>query len=266
MLCEKATTKSLLHGACSLDSIPSDFRIFLQRIGNSLCCRFRLSGRAGGLMLGVLLLWHPFVCAVDEDGQAWVGLFTEGRFVPDGHFGWWAEGQTRWRDYGETYQQFILRPALSYWFDDKSSAWLGYAFSRTFPDNGPVDEHRSWIGFMHYFPEVNSLSLILRARLEQRWFDTGNDVGHRFRQMIRLTYPIGGRPDLLWVLRDEIFFNLNSTDYGARSGFEQNRGFGGVAIYFRPKTRLEVGYMNIFGRGRPDTMDHVLATNLYLKF
>jgi hypothetical protein len=85
--------------------------------------------------------------------------------------------------------------------------------------------------------------------------------------MARLTYPIAGRSDLLYVLRDEIFFNLNDTEYGALSGFEQNRVFAGAAIFPRPKTRLEIGYMNIFSRGRPaNQMDHVLATNLFLKF
>ncbi len=216
----------------------------------------------------LLLSWSAKpVSAADEDGQIWIGWFNEGTFKFNDNVGWWLEGQTRWRDVGETYHQFLVRPALGYWFDDSSAAWVGYAYSRVFNDDGPRGEHRSWIGYNFYWPGIKPLSVILRTRLEQRWFDRSNEVGHRIRQLVRVSHPIAGLRNVDWVLRNETFFYLNNTDFGALQGYEDNRAFIGIAIHRHDKSRMEFGYMNKFGRGRPnDTIDHIIAASLYMKF
>ena len=69
---------------------------------------------------------------------------------------------------------------------------------------------------------------------------------------------------------DELFFNLNNTDWGADSGFAQNRFFGGVGWKFDTKGRIkaEAGYLNQFidKMSGDDTMNHIFFVTLFLNF
>ena len=72
------------------------------------------------------------------------------------------------------------------------------------------------------------------------------------------------------IFSPEAFFDLNDTDWGADSGFAQNRFFAGLAWKFDPEwhTTVEVGYLNQFLRDRSDddSMNHILSMNLFLDF
>ena len=67
---------------------------------------------------------------------------------------------------------------------------------------------------------------------------------------------------------DEVFLNLNDTDWGAESGLDRNRIFAGIG--WKPKSmpylKGEVGYLNQL-IDRPSgihRMDHLLSLNLFL--
>jgi hypothetical protein len=51
-------------------------------------------------------------------------------------------------------------------------------------------------------------------------------------------------PELSIVGWNEIFLNLNDTDWGAQSGFDQNRLFAGPGYGFTPMLRVQAGYLN----------------------
>ena len=66
---------------------------------------------------------------------------------------------------------------------------------------------------------------------------------------------------------DEMFVNLVSTDWGARQGLDQNRGFSGIGYRWTPQILTEVGYLNQFiNTANTDRMNHILSLNLFLDF
>lgn len=205
---------------------------------------------------------------VEEDGRLWINLTMEGMLSEDKHIGWYAEVQPRLKEEGREHDQTILRPAINYWLSDRASIWLGYADVRTHTDQGKNHEQRWWQQFMYTFPPTPSgIVITSRTRLEQRNFDTGNDTGHRIRQLVRAIKKIEGTESLNWLVWDELFVSTRSTDWGALSGFDQNRAFAGLAWQAAANARLEIGYVNQYVRGHTfDRMHHVFSTSLFLRF
>jgi hypothetical protein len=106
-----------------------------------------------------------------------------------------------------------------------------------------------------------------RTRLEQRWLENGSDTGGRFRQFFKFNWPFSFHPAASLVLWDEVFVHLNSTDWGAIQGHDQNRGFVGIGNRFSPNILTEIGYMNQFIQtAQADRMNHILSLNLFLDF
>lgn len=118
------------------------------------------------------------------------------------------------------------------------------------------------------FRNIAGGTLAVRARFEERFRNTGNDMGVRMRPQVRWSVPIaGGSPTRFFVFH-ESYVNLNSTDWGQRSGYERWRNSLGLSTPLAKNLEVEAGYLNQlnFGRGgRRDRNDHVLTLALALK-
>jgi hypothetical protein len=201
----------------------------------------------------------------EHDGRLWLVSVMEGRFAEK--LGWWAELQPRWRNEGDEFDQLIVRPAVNYRLTPASSVWLGYADVITVGDRRSSHERRLWQQLLLRGGSPATVSLQSRTRLEQRWVDTGDDVGHRARQLVRLAKPTPWTDRLDALFWDEAFVSFEKTDWGALRGFDQNRAFAGVAFHALPMARVEIGYLNQFVRARgPDRMNHVASLSLFLDF
>lgn len=211
----------------------------------------------------VFLLGISFQVSADteEDGRFWLNMTATGH-LPQANWKWYAELQPRWRHEGSDFDQLIVRPAVNYSINPQTSIWAGYAHVNTHPDGkSAFEEHRLWQQVLHNFSPISEVSIQSRTRIEQRFVEHATDTGHRLRQMIRLSGPSHVHPDLLWVLYDEYFVNLNATDYGAHRGFDQNRAFAGVNWAATPHLKVEIGYLNQYVNGKVnDSMNHVLST------
>ena len=110
-------------------------------------------------------------------------------------------------------------------------------------------------------------NLTSRTRLEQRWVEGRNSLGWRAREQLRWTKPINAK-GLSAVVSSEIFVALNSTDFGARAGFDQWRNFAGVNMPFVKGLSIESGYMNRYVRrvGAPDRIDHIVPIVVAWRF
>jgi hypothetical protein len=167
---------------------------------------------------------------------------------------------------GEVGTVHIVRPGVGLRLADFASVWLGYAWAPVFRDGGDtMHEHRAWQQLLLQHQTSYRLSLQSRTRLEQRLSDAGSDLGLRVRQLVRAAWqPDAGVP-LGAVFWDEVFVGLNETDWGAPSGFDQNRLFIGPSLHAAHWLRVEIGYSSVFVmRAAGDTLAHVLALNLYL--
>jgi Protein of unknown function (DUF2490) len=202
----------------------------------------------------------------DDDNRIWLNLNAQGKLPIEG-INWFAELQPRWHNNGRELDQLLLRPAIFYKLSERSSLWLGYANAQTRTTrSGTTEEYRIWQQFSYTF-KLGTVALQSRTRLEQRKLDTGDDIGYRLRQMVRLTMPSEQAPKFSLIGSNEVFVNLNDTDWGMRSGFDQNRLFFGIGYSVNSKLRLEAGYLNQHvNTATIDRRNHVLSTSLSFTF
>jgi len=205
-----------------------------------------------------------------EDVGAWFIFAGQGRFDPapaePQPWRWWFDGQLRFSDDSDGFDQSILRPGLGYALGEKTTLWLGYGWFHSDPAATPAhDEHRIWQQLTWDFG-LGEQAFGSRTRLEQRFLDTGDDVGWRFRQMLRWTPPRDQASGIGLRVWDELFFGLNDTDWGASAGFDQNRFFIGPGFTFGESNRFtfEVGYLHQYIRREtgPDASNHILFAQL----
>ena len=212
-----------------------------------------------------------------EDEGLWLMLAGQGSLAPDNEdfhrLRWWLDLQPRFADRADGLDQALIRPGVGVSLSDNTTVWAGYAWIRTKRrGQGHSEEHRIWQQ-LTWSPRIGRLKLSSRTRLEQRFLDTGDDIGWRFRQFVKGTFPIAVDGRLFLSAYDEIFFDLNGTDWGQRSGVSQNRMFAGLGWKFgsRPSSgplTVEVGYLNQFVRKRSadDELNHILSINLFVNF
>lgn len=229
------------------------------------------------LFFYLLLFGVPLLNAnanTNNDFGVWGATLIQGRFSKKSKTGldrwlWWAEAQGRLFQSGTRLGQTILRPAIGYKLSKDVSVWLGYGWIYTSPvGKDATNEHRIWqqVIWSHAFSWGK---LISRTRLEQRFLVEGRDAGWRFRQFIKYASPTFWRRFYLSIW-DEVFININGTDWGAKQGLGQNRIFVGLGVFFDPKLqhRFELGYLNqLIYREKGDLpINHLVSVNFFLRF
>ncbi len=219
---------------------------------------------AFSLCLGISLCASTAFAETENTFQSWTALFVQGRTrtEPGPSPVYWMDLQVR---RGSATTVLLARPGLGYAFDQRFSVWAGYAFVPTFIDGGEDRyENRAWEQFMAVFKPGDS-TWTLRTRAEQRFVVDAEDVGYRFRQLVRLQQLVA--PRFAAVVWDEVFFGVNDTDFGQLAGFDQNRAFVGPAWLPESGVRLEAGYLSVVQR-RPEVtvLVHALSVNAFLNF
>jgi len=208
--------------------------------------------------------------AVSDVGQ-WNALFAQGDLDAFGNrsdrLKWWFDGHLRFLDDADGFNQSIVRPGIGWQLNEQSIVWAGYGWINTSTLSGlEIDEHRIWQQWT-WSKGFDVWKLAHRSRFEQRFVETGDDVGLRYRAFFRATRNLPSLPKLTLVWWDEIFYHLNDTDWGAESGFNQNRAFAGVGYKPSPscRWRVEVGYLNqvIELPTRRDRNNHILSVNIF---
>jgi len=225
------------------------------------------------IIFALVIVSVPCHSEVIEDFSAWSAIQGQGSFKPDSKDGsawqWWMEGQSRFFDDAGHLGQSLIRPGIGYKTLDNLSFWLGYAWIYTDPiANRSTDEHRIWQQ-MIWNRTSDFGSLNSRTRLEQRFLNTGDTTGWRFRQFVKHTYPL--YMDRLYSsVWNEVFVNINSTDWGAESGFAQNRFFLGLGAMLDNEKhyRIELGYLNQFINTPigSDRVNHIISANLFIRY
>ena len=161
----------------------------------------------------------------------------------------------------------ILRPAIGYKISDGVTVFVGYTHQKTI-NNGraDADENRIHQQVNWRIGKIGKATLASRTRIEQRWIEGRRDMGWRVRERLQLQVPLKAK-GAHFVISNEMLFALNTTDWGARAGFDQMRNFVGVNFPLSKMVTLETGYQNRYQerRGAADRMDHIIPITLNIK-
>jgi hypothetical protein len=198
--------------------------------------------------------------AEDGDTQLWNTQNFNRKFNDK----WSANVEVQERWYGDVsyFAFFIVRPSVTYKWNDWLSLSGGYAHFRVFDGEGDfADEDRIWEQVnIRLFGGKDQPTLHWRTRLEQRMFEAGGDTVWRLREQLRLMYPIVDRvqgvawTEAFWRLNDVVQANGRSLE----GGIEQWRNFAGLNFEITENFTFEAGYMNVYTwRTSGNTDDHV---------
>lgn len=218
------------------------------------------------LLAFAALLATPALAATRQDEQSWINITVMGsakdRLI------YFAEAQPR-VSIRNGPQQILLRPALGWKVSDRFSLYGGYAYIDLPSETGARQhENRLFVQASRTLGNPGGGALSSRTRLEYRMHSAGDDAGWRLREMLRYTLPVVKNrkaPRLLGYY--EGFVALNSTDWGARSGFDQGRAFAGIDVPLQGKTTMDLGYVNqhIKQAGGNWRVNHIAAMTLWIR-
>jgi len=209
----------------------------------------------------------PTWAGVEEDGGYWFNLHMQGD-LPIQDFGWSMDTNPRYRNEGRHIQSLYLRPAVFYKLSSNTSVWLGHDTIIGHPAGKSAYRETRWYEqFLYQFDPISTVACSSRTRLEERRRGGFQNTGHRLRQMLKVSIPVKQHPKLSVVAYDELFINLNDTDWGVRHGMDQNRVFIGGKWKFNRHTYLEAGYLNQFvNKAAVNIENHVISATLGFKF
>lgn len=221
---------------------------------------------AAGLFCLLFLCVLSLSAAADdltEDSGAWLQAVAEGSMafiapsLKNGRV--WMEGQTRFdRDWSHWYQG-MMRTAMGYSLSNRASLWAGYTWLPTQNiGKAYIAQQDIWPAFRYVLP-TDIGTFMFRSMWETN-FLRGDQLRERPRQMIRFMHPFEFEPRLSLITWDEAFYRVNSTDWGGKSGFDQNRAFAGLGWSFNKNVRAELGYLNQY----VENADHSAATMRHL--
>ncbi len=200
--------------------------------------------------------------AAEHEAKAWLATSAKLNLNRD-----WAlkvEAEGRFGDDLRRYTETQLKTLLSRKVGKDFTAGFGYGHMISNIENAPdTHENRLWQQLV-WKPETGSdVTIALRARIEQRFFSTGDDVGWRARNEIKATLPVS---ESVYVYGSgESFFYLNDTDWGAESGLQRLRSRVGVGFDLTEAASVEAGYINQYEPvSGADKFDHILAVTISL--
>jgi Protein of unknown function (DUF2490) len=209
---------------------------------------------------------------ITQDAGSWAQVVGEGSLgfidpnLSKGRI--WVEGQARINDNWDHFYQGMVRTAVGYSLSDRATIWAGYTWLPTQNlGKSYVNQQDVWPAFRYVLPtDIGTFSF--RTMIESNFLQ-GSDVRFRPRQMIKFMHPFEFEPRLSVIAWDEFFIRVNSTQFGGKSGFDQNRAFAGLGWTFNKNVRFEGGYMNQYLDDLThtnNTMRHLIMGSVFINF
>ena len=207
-----------------------------------------------------LLLSAPVAA---QDVQSWTTLVAQGPI--DGRLLVLGEVQSRLVDDLNRFGLVSGRVGVGVRLNHQIDLMAGYHYQfRPLGAGITTSEHRFWQQVqLPVLRQADGLAFTLRARLEERMFENAHDLGWRLRLQYRLQQPLHGPGSAGPVVFGETFLALNSTDWGAHAGLDQQRFFVGWSQPLSRRLTLESGYLHIdFNRPGRNVANHVINVTL----
>lgn len=207
-----------------------------------------------------------------EDSGAWVQVVAEGSLkviAPSLEKGrLWLEGQTRFDGDFNNWYQGMVRTAIGYSLSDRATIWAGYTWLPTHNIGKQyIAQQDIWPAFRYNLP--TSIGTFMFRTMWESNFGIGEQIRERPRQMIKFTHPFDFEKRFSFIAWDEVFYRVNTTNWGGKSGFDQNRAFAGVGWTFNNNIRTELGYLNQYiddANHNNATMHHLGMLSVFMSF
>lgn len=207
-----------------------------------------------------------------EDSGAWVQVVAEGSLkvispsLETGRL--WLEGQTRFDGDFNNWYQGMVRTAVGYSLSDRATIWAGYTFLPTHNIGKLyIGQQDIWPAFRYNLP--TSIGTIMFRTMWESNFGQGEQIRERPRQMVKFNHPLDFENRLSLIAWDEAFYRVNTTNWGGKSGFDQNRAFAGIGWTFNSNIRTELGYLNQFiddANHNNATVHHLGMLSIFMSF
>ncbi|MGY6274808.1 DUF2490 domain-containing protein [Methylomonas sp. MgM2] len=186
-------------------------------------------------------------------------------------FHWLILEQARTRDdssNGMRLSENLLFGQAGYSINKNASVWLGYMHDWLHPlDKQAFQENRPYQDFL-WNSSFDDLKFTSRTRLEQRIREDTGNVGVRARQLFQASYPLKFIDnDLRVYAGDEVLCYLNENTFG-RTGFSENRAFGGLSYQLTKQLGADLGYLGQFidNKTGNNTFTHNVQFNIRYQF
>jgi len=227
------------------------------------------------LLLG---LWGNAIMAqTTTQNSGWLFLMSSHKFSEK--WGSHLDVQFRSADEWGHLRNFMFRPGVTYFINDKNDLTLGYLLNTTHVKPDAADdytllEHRIWEQYI-FKHKIAGLSGSHRFRLEQRFIERYGDdqlFSQRFRYFFRFIVPLKKQTNAFEkgpfaAIQNEVFLNLQNKDELNTKVFDQNRAYGALGYRFHKKLDAELGYMNQLSKGaQRNTMNNILQLAIYSRF
>jgi len=212
----------------------------------------------------------------DQENSGWLAWFNSYKFSK--HFGLHFDAQVRSADDWAFVKNILIRPGVTYHFNNKSNATVGYAFIGSYNRlddavKNSLTENRIWEQYI-YTIKLGRSSLQNRLRLEQRFIEQQtNDVfAQRLRYFARAVIPLAKQDaaftkGVFAAVQNEVFFNVQHKENTNNSFFDQNRAYGAIGYRVNAKFDIEAGYMNQYINGAvTDVSNNIIQLAVYTRF
>jgi hypothetical protein len=198
-----------------------------------------------------------------QEEQVWSDLSLSVRLSDKWQFV--TEIQPRFRSGDATFAKFVLQPGIGYKISKDLIVWGGYVYAILETGDGrQIEDNRFWQQANYTIARIGSVTIAGRTRLEQRRLDIGKDTGWRIRERITASVPLTSHKDgVSFVTFVEPMAQLVKTDWGAEKGFDQIRGYAGLAIPLSKSFGVDLGYMAQRQRQEDGIkpLNHILVIN-----
>lgn len=211
------------------------------------------------LILILILITSLNVSAAEERNGTWLGTFAKKELSEN--YSYWIETQVRYNiDLGNT-SQVLYRTGLLQKYGTNQG--LGYLYA--YIQSGDNREHRFTLQHTHKYGETSGIYFSHRARLESRYLE---ETTESFEPAARARYLIRAEQNQVnkynFVVWNELFLNLNHTNWNGDQTNDRNRLFIGLKKAFFNSNRFEIGYLNQFiPRETGDVSEHIATVYMF---
>ncbi|WP_158827140.1 DUF2490 domain-containing protein [Mucilaginibacter lacusdianchii] len=229
-------------------------------------------------VISQLLTWKLATAQNRQEHTLWGAWFHTQRFSK--HWGGFFDIQMRSSDDVKYLRNTLLRPAVSYYFNNTQIVTAGYLYTGTHNETAAGKtfrpEHRIWQQFIQTHKIHKNIAVQHRFRLEQRFIGSLNTqeayFSQRFRYFIRGIIPFKKdstfNKGAFLALQNELFANVQNKDKVNGDVFDQNRAYAALGYRFSKRIDLEAGYLNQYANtvGSINTNNNVIQVALYTRF